>query len=410
MTSRISRRAFIRLIGAGIVVGSAIDALHLVDSTTVYARVRIKTRAHEEERDVEGESVFALPFNASHVAVHWEGNHDALVQVAFDSGAGFGAASAVLHDEVGEHKNDGRTYGAVMSAGTARAVRIIADRPLPRLRVLAMVDGERTVTHETGGGVLAAPNMPAVISRAVWGCDESLMTWPPEFHPIQKLITHHTATQNRDPDPAATIRSIYYYHAVTQTWGDIGYNFLVDESGRIYEGRYSRPYPAGTYPTGEDATGQGVTGAHALQFNSGTVGIALLGTLTSQDTTVAGRSGIEKILAWKASTHAIDPKGSNRYTNPVTGARTTFANIAGHRDVNATECPGGVFYQNLPTVRSDVAAIISGTPSPSPTASPSSTPSPSPTSTPSPTPTPKPSPRPTPRPSPTPSDGGGGNH
>src|SRR5437879_4018889 len=89
--------------------------------------------------------------------------------------------------------------------------------------------------------------------------------WPPEFYPIQKLICHHTATQNRDPDPAATIRSIYYYHAVTQTWGDIGYNFLVDESGRIYEGRYSRPYPTGAYPTGEDATGKGVTGAHAYQ-------------------------------------------------------------------------------------------------------------------------------------------------
>jgi cell division septation protein DedD len=388
--------------------------LHLVGSTTAFARVRIKTNAHEEERDVEGESVFALPFNASHVAVHWQGNHDALVQVAFDTGAGFGVASTVLHDEVGEHKNDGRTYGAVMAAGTARAVRVITDRPLPRLRVLAMVDGERTVTHETGSGVLAAPNMPAVISRAGWGCDESLMTWPPQFYPIQKLITHHTATQNRDPDPPATIRSIYYYHAVTQAWGDIGYNFLVDESGRIYEGRYSRPYPVGTYPNGEDAAGQGVTGAHAYQFNSGTVGIALLGTLTSQDTTPAGRSGIENMLAWKASTHGIDPKGSNRYTNPVTGVSTTFANIAGHRDVNATECPGGVFYQNLPIVRTDVAAMISGTPtpsatpsqSPSPTATPSSSPSPTPT----PKPTPKPSPKPKPSPSPTPSDQGGGNH
>ena len=385
-----------RLIGAGVVVGSGIDALQLVGPTRVYARVRIKTRAHEEERNVDSDSVFTLPFTASHVAVHWEGHHDALVRVAFDAGAGFAAASTVLHDEVGEQKNDGRTYGAVMIAGGASAVRVVTDRPLPRLRVLAMVDGERTVTYDTVNGVLAAPSLPAVISRAGWGCDESLMTWPPEFYPIQKLICHHTATQNRDPDPAATIRSIYYYHAVTQTWGDIGYNFLVDESGRIYEGRYSRPYPTGAYPTGEDATGKGVTGAHAYQFNSGTVGIALLGTLTSQDTTAAGRNGIEQMLAWKASTHGIDPNGSNRYTNPVTGASTTFANIAGHRDVNATECPGGVFYQTLPTVRNDVAAAIGGTPSPSPTAAPS------------PTPTPKPTPKPKHSPSPTPT--GGANH
>lgn len=398
MTSRISRRTFMRLLGAGVVVGSGVGALHLVGPTTVYARVQIKTRAHEEERNVDRDSIFTVPFKASHVAVHWEGHHDALVKVAFDAGAGFGAASLVLHDEVGEHKNDGRTYGAVIPVGSASAVRVITDRPLPRLRVLAMVDGERTVTHETVDGALAAPSMPAVISRAGWGCDESLMTWPPEFYPIQKLICHHTATQNRDPNPAATIRSIYYYHAVTQTWGDIGYNFLVDESGRVYEGRYSRQYPAGTSPTGENAAGLGVTGAHASQFNSGTVGIALLGTLTNQDTTAAGRNGIEQMLAWKAATHGIDPKGSSRYTNPVTAVSTTFANIAGHRDVNATECPGGVFYQNLPTVRSDVAAIISGTPTPSPT--------PSPTPTPKPSPTPKPTPRPSP--SPTPSDGGGG--
>jgi hypothetical protein len=381
-----------RLIGAGIVAGSALDALRLFGSTRVYARIRIKTNAHEEERDVDGDSIFTLPFMASHVAVHWNGHHDALVQVAFDTGAGFGAAAAVLHDEVGELKNNGRTYGAVMHAGGAGAVRIVTDRPLQGLRVLAMVDGERTVTNETVNGVLAAPNMPPVITRAGWGCDESLMTWPPEFYPIQKLICHHTATQNRDPDPPATIRSIYYYHAVTQAWGDIGYNFLVDESGRIYEGRHSRTYSPGTSPTGEDTTGKGVTGAHAYQFNSGTVGIALLGTLTNQDTTAAGRNGIEQMLAWKAWAHGIDPKGSALYTNPVTGTRTTFANIAGHRDVNATECPGGVFYNNLPVVRTDVAAMISATPSSTPTPTPSSTPTP----TPSPTPTakPKPSPRP----------------
>src|SRR5438094_4067087 len=151
VTSRISRRTFMRLIGAGVVVGSGIDALQLVGPTRVYARVRIKTRAHEEERNVDSDSVFTLPFTASHVAVHWEGHHDALVRVAFDAGAGFAAASTVLHDEVGEQKNDGRTYGAVMIAGGASAVRVVTDRPLPRLRVLAMVDGERTVTYVRHG-------------------------------------------------------------------------------------------------------------------------------------------------------------------------------------------------------------------------------------------------------------------
>jgi uncharacterized protein with LGFP repeats len=220
-----------------------------------------------------------------------------------------------------------------------------------------------------------ALSQPPVISRAGWNADESLRfgangaeSWPPAFYPVQKLIVHHTDTQNHDPDPAATIRSIYYYHAITQGWGDIGYNFLIDESGRIYEGRHSQNswdpslYPAG--PTGADANGNGVTAAHAQGFNSGTVGIALLGTLTDQDATPAARDSLERLLAWEASRNGIDPQGSSLYINPVSGTRSTFPNIAGHRDVNATECPGGAFYATLPAIRADVAARLAGTAAP----------------------------------------------
>jgi N-acetylmuramoyl-L-alanine amidase len=212
---------------------------------------------------------------------------------------------------------------------------------------------------------LASTTQPLVIARAGWGADESLRfdstgkeIWPPAFYPIQKVIVHHTATQNNDPDPAATIRSIYYYHAVTQGWGDIGYNFLIDEAGNVYEGRYSHQYAPGESPTGEDLNGNGVTAAHAQGYNSGTVGIALLGTLTNQDATPAARSALERLIAWIDSTHGIDPQGSALYTNPVSGLQATFPNIAGHRDVAATECPGGSFYATLPTVRSDVARLI----------------------------------------------------
>jgi hypothetical protein len=368
-------------------------------------------------QSVAGESVYVLPFAASHAALYWVGEHDASVTASFSSdGITFGPPRAVVHDEVGERRGDGRTYGAVMVTGGAIAVRVTSDRPLHPIRFLGIADGERLVTYETEENIAGAVAMPAVTSRAGWGCDESLMTWAPAFYPVQKLICHHTATQNNDPDPAATVRSIYYYHAVTQAWGDIGYNFLVDESGRIYEGRYSRNYAPNQYPTGEDATGRGVTAAHAYQYNSGTVGIALLGTLTNQDATKAARNGLEQMLAWKAATHNIDPRGTNTYTNPVTGVRTTFTNIAGHSDVNATECPGSTFYPTLPTVRTDVAAMVSNAPSPPPTPSSSPTPTPTPTPTPkpspTPTPTPKPSPTPKPRrsPTPTPSPSDGGQH
>src|SRR5204863_1953168 len=106
---------------------------------------------------------------------------------------------------------------------------------------------------------------------------------------------------------------------------------------------------------------------------SGTVGIALLGTLTNQDATPAARQSLEKLLAWEASSHSIDPQGSSLYTNPVNGTQKTFPNIAGHRDVNATECPGGVFYATLPAIRSDVAAMTAGSPPPPATIAPAVT-------------------------------------
>ena len=379
MSFHITRRTFIRGLGTGVALGAGMGTLGLLDSLPVYAKVTIRTRAQESTGTVDGEDSRALPFTASHVALHWKGNHEAAVFTAFSSdGQTFGAWQAILHDEVGEVKQDGRTYGAVMTAPGTVAVKVRSERRLVDLRVLGMADGERSVSYRSGG-IFAATALPPVITRAGWGCDESLMSWAPQFYPVQKLICHHTATQNQDPDPAATIRSIYYYHAVTQGWGDIGYNFLVDEAGRVYEGRYSRSYPAGQSPTGEDTSGRGVTGAHAAQFNSGTVGIALLGTLTNQDTTAAGRNGIEQMLAWKASTHSIGATGSARYTNPVSGVSTTFPNIAGHRDVNATECPGGVFYSTLPTVRNDVELQVSGSGPPPPTPIPTPTPTPTPT-------------------------------
>src|SRR5439155_23709669 len=136
---------------------------------------------------------------------------------------------------------------------------------------------------------------------------------------------------------------------------------------------HSRDFAFGEAPTGEDLSGNGVTGAHAQGYNSGTVGIALLGTLTNKDATPQARSALERLLAWKAERHGIDPLGSSLYTNPVSGTKATFPNIAGHRDVAATECPGGSFYGTLPTIRSDVGNLINASaPDFSVSASPSS--------------------------------------
>jgi N-acetylmuramoyl-L-alanine amidase/Fibronectin type III domain len=356
----------------------------LVGARVVDARVVVHTRAGEVSAPVHGSAVLELPFTAEHAAVHWAGNPSAVVSVAFSGdGLNFGPAVDVSRDEVGEHRGNGETYGAILRAGGAKAARVQTDRPIGRVTVLALADGTETTVSRTVEDSVAGASVPqpGITARSGWGADESLRfangkeVWPPTFWPMQKLIVHHTATQNADPNPTSTIRAIYYYHAITQGWGDIGYNFLIDEAGHVYKGRHSHttsnPSSASPSPddtiTGEDANGRGVTAGHALGYNSGTMGVALLGTLTTQDATPAARNALADLLAWKADTHGIDPQASSLYTNPVDGTQRTFPNIAGHRDVNATECPGGTFYATLPTVRSAVASRISASTTPTST-------------------------------------------
>jgi N-acetylmuramoyl-L-alanine amidase len=370
------KRRFGRAIAVVATVTLIAAVFVLVGGRRVEARVVVHTRAGEVSAPVQGAAVLELPFTAEHAAVHWAGNPSAVVSVAFSSdGANFGAAVDVSRDEVGEQRGNGETYGAILRAGGAKAARVQTDRPIGRVTVLALADGSETTVPRTVEDSVAGASVvqPGITARSGWGADESLRfangkeVWPPTFWPTQKLFVHHTATQNADPNPASTVRAIYYYHAITQGWGDIGYNFLIDEAGHVYKGRHSHttsnpssesPSPDDTI-TGEDASGNGVTAGHALGYNSGTMGVALLGTLTTQDATPAARNALADLLAWKADTHGIDPQGSSLYTNPVDGTQRTFPNIAGHRDVNATECPGGTFYATLPTVRSAVASRIS---------------------------------------------------
>ncbi|GHE62522.1 peptidoglycan recognition protein family protein [Streptomyces capitiformicae] len=196
------------------------------------------------------------------------------------------------------------------------------------------------------------------LSRAAWGADESLRfkpdgseNSPTAFYPFQTITVHHTAGANDAPDPAATVRAIYHLHAITNDWGDIGYHFLIDEAGRIYEGRYSGEdgMPA------HDADGKVVTGFHVGGFNSGNLGIALLGTFTEQGPKEAARQALTRLVRVLVRLHGVDPQARVTYTNPVNGTQKEVSEISGHRDWMSTECPGEVMYQELDRLRTAVA-------------------------------------------------------
>lgn len=334
----------------------------------------VAVAAREIHVSVDGTRTVALPFAVSHAAFHWTGAPDAVLTVAFSrDGRSFGPPTTVAPDEVGDRAGSAETYSTVIVAGGARYARVTSDRPMSDVTVVLMDSHEDVpaVVH-AGSSVSAAVLQPAIISRAAWGADESLRfdsqglaLWPEVFQPIQKFVIHHTVTANDDPNPAATVRAIMRLDAITKGWADIGYNFLIDAQGRIYEGRYSRPYAPGEIPTGEDLAGNLVSGAHVLNYNSGIVGIAMLGTHSTVDVTPAARTALERLLAWESERHGISPLGSSLYVNPINGLQGTFPNIASHRDIAATACPGGTFYATLPDLRKAVAAMIAGTTGPS---------------------------------------------
>ena len=370
-----------------VIATAALLTLLLVATPTAYATsVSVHTIAHTATAQGVRSVVLRFPAPASDVAAYWRGGSQANVTLAFSrDGVNFGRSVDAGRDDLGEQRHNGTTYGAIQAAVGAVAVRVVSDRVLTQVSVLGMSDGARIVTRRSVPvSASAAVLQPTVVPRSGWGADESLRfdstgkeIFPAAFYATKKLIVHHTATPNGETGPAtvqARIRSIYYYHAVTQGWGDIGYNFLVDETGKVYEGRHSRDYAAGVSPSGDDTSGRGVTGAHTGGWNSGTVGIALLGTLTSQDATPAAKNALEAMLGWEADRNGIDPQATSTFTNPVSGASTTTPNIGGHRDYGSTECPGGAFYATLPTVRSDVAARIATAGGTSPPPAPDSTP------------------------------------
>lgn len=208
----------------------------------------------------------------------------------------------------------------------------------------------------------AEATTPQIVTRAEWGADESIKRTKGDcrrgFFPVQQLFVHHTAGSNDDPRPKATMRAIYWYHVVRQGWCDIGYNFVISQDGTVFEGRWARKYQPWEIHSSEDLAGQAVAGAHAVGYNSGSVGVAVMGNFMRAPVPPDARRSLAELLAWEADRHDIDPLGEHLYQNPETGTEKKLPFIAGHRDAGQTSCPGSVLYRALPEVREDTAAVI----------------------------------------------------
>ncbi|MFJ2257226.1 peptidoglycan recognition family protein [Streptomyces sp. NPDC087844] len=201
---------------------------------------------------------------------------------------------------------------------------------------------------------------PGLVLRADWGADEAKRltadgreSSPTRFTPVQAITVHHTATPVNDPDPAATVRAIYEQHAVSNDWGDIGYNFLIDRQGRVYEGRFSGTDGVPAHNAGDEV----VTAFHTFGFNAGNIGIALLGDFEKEKPSARMRDSLVRLTASLAARHKLDPLAGVTYVSPTSGKSTDGPALGGHRDWTSTECPGSVAYLDLPDVRERTAEL-----------------------------------------------------
>ena len=208
----------------------------------------------------------------------------------------------------------------------------------------------------------AAAETPMIVTRAEWGADESLKrtngSCRRKFFDVQQLFVHHTAGSNNDPDPFATMRAIYWYHTVRQGWCDLGYNFVVAPDGTIFEGRWARRYAPWETHSSENLDDQAVAGAHVAGYNSGSVGVSVMGNFSRVKPTPVIRRTLAEFLAWEADRHDLDPTAKHTYVNPETGVRRSMMVIAGHRAAGQTECPGTYLGKALGSIRRDTATVM----------------------------------------------------
>ena len=323
------------LVAAVLLLASA-GAAHATDVTMVVRDVPLHG----------GRSLAAAPpARFDMVGLHWQGTGTPLFRTR--SLAGRWSAWLAGDDDWGRDDSGWRKGNAEWT-GTADAIQYRLQGKVTALRAYFLWSPIVKIQSRR----LTIAGSPTIIPRESWGADESIRRDKvPRYAPaLRFVVIHHTVnTNNYTPaESAAIVRGDYVYHVKGNGWDDIGYNFLVDKYGQVFEGRYG----------GVDKP---VVGAHALGFNNGSVGIAVIGDYDTVQISAAARAALVKLLAWRLDVAHIDPLS---FVNVISGGNQKFPKgipvnlraISGHRDVYFTDCPGNALYNEIPSIAKSVAA------------------------------------------------------
>lgn len=290
---------------------------------------------------------------------------DVKVQVRLKEDAGWTSWETLGIPDDGPDHTTGEAAGArvgttpIVSDG-ATGIQVRVDTPggrtLPDLKVTTIdpgtSDADATLAgNQPAAAASAAALQPTIITRQQWGADESLRGSMTLSSTIKAITIHHTAgTNDYTPESAAAqVRGIYAYDTQGLGWSDIAYNFLVDKWGRVYEGRAGSI----TLP---------VRGAHAMGFNTDTMGIAAMGNYETAAAPAVMVDALAKVAGWKLSQYGVDPAGTARLTSQggtgtkyAAGVSVTLPAVHAHQNTSYTLCPGKYLYAQMATIRSKAA-------------------------------------------------------
>lgn len=157
--------------------------------------------------------------------------------------------------------------------------------------------------------------MVKIITRAQWGARAPKRTPVGISEPTPDLWIHHTADELHG---ASGVRAAQAFHMDSRGWSDIGYSFLVDDDGLVYEGR-----------------GFGIAGGHTEGHNFTSHAISFMGNFDNRRPTPA---------ALTAGAELVRLGATGGHWRGITG---------GHRDASgaSTACPGRYLEAELPWLR-----------------------------------------------------------
>ena len=251
----------------------------------------------------------------------------------------------------------GRTDPLWVGMSDAVEVRVSAGGPLPRGLRLDLINPDAAVPEQQPRARVDVPGrpMPKLVTRSGWRANERIVKDPPEYTTdVQVMFVHHTAGTNgyRCADSARIVRAIEGYHVTSNHWNDIGYNFLVDKCGSLFEGR-------------KGGVGRAVLGAHTLGFNAHSAAIAVIGDYRGLTVPPVVRNVIAQVAAYKLGTYGnlatgrtmLESGGTDRFPK---GRLVSLNRVSGHRDAGSTTCPGNALYGQLGSIRAIAGAGPAG--------------------------------------------------